>query len=507
VGRVLLIAALLMVAAGCGRGCGGADGPGAAPAALTEARVRGLCSSCHAFTPPEVLPRAAWEEVVPDMLGLMRERGLEVADVRADELAAWFAQRAPAELPLRPGPPPVGEPPVRFDALAMAPPEAPPVPGVSHVSLVQLYGDPRPELVACDMRHGLVLVGHPWEEGDTRLRVAARVPHPAHAAPCDLDGDGLTDLVVADLGSIEPADHERGAVVWLRRVPKGLFEPVPLAEGLGRVADAQPADLDGDGDLDIAVAEFGWRESGRLLVLENLGGGGAGAPPRFRRHTLDPRHGAVACPVVDIDGDGRPEVVALIAQEHEVVVAFHRTGDGMRFEAREIWRAPHPAWGSSGLQVVDLDSDGDHDLLLTNGDLLDDHRLKPYQGIGWLEQTGRGVWRRRELAPMYGVYRAEAGDVDGDGDLDVVACAMLPHFLDDVRRPLGLPSVLLLEQTKPRVFRQHVLERLACDHATLALGDVDADGDLDLAVGGFTAHPPAVHPVPAWVTLQRNLSR
>ena len=62
-------------------------------------------------------------------------------------------------------------------------------------------------------------------------------------------------------------------------------------------------------------------------------------------------------PVGDLNKDGRPDFVALISQEHETVVAFLNEGNG-RFRKETIYTAPHPAFGSSGIQLIDLDGQG-----------------------------------------------------------------------------------------------------------------------------------------------------
>jgi hypothetical protein len=233
--------------------------------------------------------------------------------------------------------------------------------------------------------------------------------------------------------------------------------------------------------------------------------------PVFGPSTIDPRHGAIHVPVADINGDGRPDFVALIGQEHETVVAFLNAGDH-RFRPEVIYTAPHPAFGSSGIQLVDLDGDGDLDVLMTNGDSMDSSILKPYHGVQWLENKGSYPFLSHRLTSLYGVHRAVAGDLDGDGDLDIVAVGFLPGpYYGRFCHDMGLDAVILLEQTAPGRFLRHSLETVTCDHTTCDLGDFDADGKLDLVTGNllpsFGRSPGEEQPDADWVILRRNLGR
>ena len=179
---------------------------------------------------------------------------------------------------------------------------------------------------------------------------------------------------------------------------------------------------------DLLVAAFGWRLTGQVAIMENTTA--AGAQPSFTRHTIDPRTGSISAIPVDLNHDGKMDFVALLAQEHEAVIAYINTGAGFTFEQQVIYAAPHPNWGSSGIQLVDLDKDGDLDVLLTHGDTFDDGIVKPYHGIQWLENTGTYPFVEHSIAGMPGVHRAVAVDMDGDGDLDIVACALLASGSD-----------------------------------------------------------------------------
>src|SRR5262249_6450102 len=159
-------------------------------------------------------------------------------------------------------------------------------------------------------------------------------------------------------------------------------------------------------------------------------------------------HGAIHVPVADLNGDGRPDFVALISQEHETVVAFLNQGGG-KFEKQTIFRGPHPAYGSSGIQLVDVDGDGRLDVLYTNGDTLDKpYLLKPYHSIQWLRNPGNGTfpWEHHPITPMYGVHRAVAADFAGTGRKDVVAVGFLPVEGFPERKDRNLDGVIYLEQ-------------------------------------------------------------
>lgn len=436
-------------------------------------------------------------------LELLGKYGRPIWDLDPPAVAAYFTARAPEQLNAPPwGPAPVSAR-VRFDRRQL---EGGSMlverPGGANVQLHDVFDDsPGPELIVCDMLSGWVSWTNP-RDPNGRLNPIAQLKNPCHSELVDLDGDGQMDLLIAELGDPLPSDAEFGSVALLRRTGPRQFEVKRLTPNIGRVADARAADFDGDGDLDIVVAEFGWRKLGSVIYLENVSR--HPSELKFEPRVVDPRHGAIHVPIVDLNGDGRPDFLALISQEFETVVAYINQGNG-EFGIEEIYTAPHPHWGSSGIEPLDFDGDGDIDILMTNGDTLDDMKIRDYHGISWLENRGSYPFVRHEIGRYYGVHRAEAGDLDGDGDLDIVACSFLPDLPDEELRRLGLSGLVWFEQVaKGKFEKRTIVERLRCDFPTLDLGDFDGDGRLDIMIANLMGTPRADGSEPPLVEIFRQ---
>jgi hypothetical protein len=487
--RLITAVTLLAIEAGCSNRPSSSDQvtPGDADASDRVAasqeldkRVQAFCGDCHALPEPDTFPRDAWFAEVEQGYRLYHESGRSDLDPPAmKEVVAWYRERAPASLEIVPT---SGSPypsPLKLTAQHIPPPDAQTVPGLSNLRWWR-DGDGKGRLIVTDMNSGQIhsvqfdgrAVGAILSLGDGH--------HPARAQPHDLDGDGASELLVAGLGSALPADHQQGSILALS-LSDPTRPPVTLLSGVGRIADVRPGDFTGDGITDLIVAEFGWRKTGSLLLLE----GAPGDPLKFEPRSIDERPGGIHVVPVDLDSDGDLDFVALISQEHEQIVAYINQGSG-EFHREVIFDAGDPSYGSSGIQLVDLDGDGDLDVLYTNGDTLDSEVLKPYHAVHWLENKGGFPYVCHTIVDLPGAARALAGDLDGDGDLDIAACVFVtPQILHSGSdSSLQLPSLLWLENNGSG-FETHLLEIDACHHLCLEIGDFDDDGRLDLAVGNF----------------------
>lgn len=454
--------------------------------AEVEREVVRFCSLCHALPKPESFPKAAWYDEVKS--GFEFYRSSERHDMTPPSVQAtveYFRSRAPEKLDAPVKPSDSGTERRRFRADGEKWPHfasRTKPPSISFLKAVKGDSQTQPSILMSDMADGDVSLWNPLG-AEPALRMIGRLKNPAGACVCDLDGNGTQDIVVSDLGSRSPADHDRGQVVWFPNVWDDSQDRSPrvIAQGLSRVCDVQAADLDGDGDLDLVVAEFGWLKTGRTLWLQN---DGPPTAPQFKLNVLDPRHGAIHTPIVDLNRDGRPDVVVLISQEFETIEAFLNLGGG-EFQKQTLYAANDPSFGSSGIQVVDLDRDGDDDILYTNGDMFDSQLVKPYHGVHWLENTGTFPFVAHTLTPLPGVHRALAGDLDNDGDLDIAAVAFVPQGLRANGVDRELDAVIWLEQVRPGEFRRHAIETGGCLHAAFELADLDGDGDVDIVMGSF----------------------
>ncbi len=177
---------------------------------------------------------------------------------------------------------------------------------------------------------------------------------PVYVFPADLDGDGDIDLATVDQG----VDDLLDSVSLLFNDGSGAF-PVRSAVQVGSAPTALvAADLDGDGDRDLAVTAAGTpsREDTAVVVFKNNGNGTFGSGARYLPGA-GPNHIVAA----DFDGDGDLDLVTVDAAR-SAVSFFANNGDGTFAAAQGFGAGVDPRF----VAVADFNGDGDLDLAVSN---------------------------------------------------------------------------------------------------------------------------------------------
>jgi hypothetical protein len=181
----------------------------------------------------------------------------------------------------------------------------------------------------------------------------------------------------------------------------------------GAITPGGVADLDGDGDLDVIRANT-WFENkdgqGREWVThENIPMGRKG-----------PYGICVRTAVMDMDGDGKPEIVMADADlvDSKVAVLKNAEGQGGRWTKTDLSRSF--TYGSlHSLAVADFNGDGKLDIVANEQEeLLPPGRENP-RWIIWENLGGLQFAERIILDSKLGGHELQVGDVDGDGDIDI----------------------------------------------------------------------------------------
>lgn len=251
-----------------------------------------------------------------------------------------------------------------------------------------------------------------------------------------------------------------------------------VVEELQRPVFSLVEDFDGDGKNEALVCEFG-NLIGQLTLITDIDG-------RPRKTQLLPYAGSIKVEVADMNDDGLKDLVVLVSQGNEGAYILYQ-GSGLSFAARQILRL-NPLYGSSDLDLVDFDGDGDLDIVTAHGDNADySPILKPYHGIRLFLNDGKNNFEEAFFYPVYGAMQVEAADFDEDGDIDFAITSFFPDFVNNPKE-----SFIYLENTASAdfEFKAHTLgEATEGRWIVMESADIDQDGDVDLVLGSFTYSP------------------
>jgi hypothetical protein len=239
-------------------------------------------------------------------------------------------------------------------------------------------------------------------------------------------------------------------------------------------------DLDGDGDLDVVSGAAG---TGTSLYFENTGG--AEAPAFSAGTSLLPGYVVGSAALGDLDGDGDLDLVAGLGTG--AFAYFENTGNAaaLAFAARTGAANPlngHDIGANSRPALGDLDGDGDLDLVANDEAVVG--------GFDYFENTGDAatpafVLRTGAANPLNGMgtlgNAPALGDFDGDGDLDLVAGSQTGGFRAfENTGSATQPAFAELSGAANPLSTQD-----AGIFSNPAFGDLDGDGDLDLVSGNY----------------------
>ena len=326
----------------------------------------------------------------------------------------------------------------------------------------------------------------------------------------DISGDGRPDLAIIENRDGHVFWYENnttpGAGPWTQHtIYEWDNDDDPLLKD--RVYDVALADLDGDSDLDAAVAGY---SPGGVIWFENPGPSGWGS--QWPRRFIETGTAVIrTIRIGDFNGDTKPDILATSegaggvmvpatpAQHAGFVKWYENPGDPktQNWTTRlvdENSRAPIHG------EPADIDGDGDDDILMAFGmrNSLIDYATHGMHDVAWYENVGSPgdgtTMTKYKIAELPYAFEAIHTDLDRDGDMDIAATAWA----------LGDEVVWFENDGDPRLeasWTKHVVKANWNAANQVIATDINGDGwpDLVATADDGSSHVSPTNEMRAWI--------
>lgn len=300
-------------------------------------------------------------------------------------------------------------------------------------------------------------------------QVFAAGASPASVAAADVNGDGKSDLVIANYADTTVAVL-LGTTAPGAATP-GFAAPQPFATAAGTSPySVATSDINGDGKPDLVVANF----SDTISVLLNTTAPGA-APPSFgAQQAFATGTNSASVTAAEINGDGKPDLVVANLLNASISVLFNTTAAGATTASFAPQQAFATGSGPASVAAADVNGDGRLDLIVANSN----NTISVLLNTTAPGAVIPGFAVQQTFAAGTTPASVAAVDVNGDGRPDLVVA----NF-DDSTVSVLLNTTVPGATTPAFAAQQAFATGAGPDSVTTA--DVNGDGKPDLIVSNF----------------------